>query len=214
MKNATGGTKAILIVLLCCLLISVGFNVWYLRNQSPSGYELSSCRAQLQSCQSQLTSLQSQVQSCQSQLSSLQNQLQSAEDQLSSLQTQLSSYQNQVSSLQSELSICQRHGKLQEVSVKADDKTINQGAGTRSAIVTFTAEYAGYVHVSGTSTTSNGYIMVTSSFGGYPHNDTRYSFGTGAARLIPVLPGDIVVYFGNTNLFGGATATITVHYVS
>jgi len=116
--------------------------------------------------------------------------------------------------LQSELSVCQRRGKLQESSLKADEKTINQDRGTRSAIVTFTAEYAGYVVVSGTSTTSNGYIMATSSFPGYPHNDTRYGFGTGATRLIPVLPGTIVVYFGNTNLASGATATITVRYVS
>jgi len=205
-KNATGGIKAILVVLLCCLLISVGFNVWYLLNQSPSGYELSSYRNQLQSCQSQLSSLQSQ-------LSSLQSQLQSTEGQVSSLQTQLSSYQSQVSSLQSELSVCQRYGKLQEVSLKAEDKTINQGHGTKSVIVQFTADYAGYVLVSGTSTTSNGYIMVTSSFNGYPYNDTEYSFGTGRTRLIPVLPGTIRVYFGNHNLISGATATITVYYV-
>ena len=199
MKNATGGTKAILVVLLCCLLISVGFNVWYLVNQSPNGYELSSCRNQLQSCQSQLSSVQSQ--------------LQLTEDQVSSLQTQLSSYQSQVLSLQSELSECQSYGKLQEWSLKVEDETINQDNGTKSAIVQFTADYAGYVLVSGTSTTSNGYIMVTSSFSGYPYNDTEYSFGTGTTRLIPVLPGTIRVYFGNHNLVHGATATITVYYV-
>jgi len=155
MKNATGGTKAILVALLCCLLISVGFNVWCLANQSPSEYELSSCRNQLQSCESQLSSVQSQ--------------LQSAEDQVSSLQTQLSSYQSQVSSLQSELSEYQRYGKLQESSLKVQDKTINQDHGTKLGIVQFTADYAGYVLVSGTSTTSNGYIMVTCSFGSYPY---------------------------------------------
>jgi len=198
-KNATGGTKAILVVLLCCLLISIGFNVWYLVNQSPNRYELSSCRNQLQSCQSQLSSVQSQ--------------LQSTVDQVSSLQTQLSSYQSQVLSLQSELSECQSYGKLQEWSLKVEDETINQDNGTKSAIVQFTADYAGYVLVSGTSTTSNGYIMVTSSFSGYPYNDTEYSFGTGTTRLIPVLPGTIRVYFGNHNLVHGATATITVYYV-
>ena len=206
MKNATRGTKAILVILLCCLLISVGFNVWYLRNQWPSGYELSSCRNQLQSAEDQMSSLQTQ-------LSSYQSQLQSAENQVSSLQTQLSSYQSQVSSLQSELSVCQRYGQLQEWSLKAEDKTVNQDHGTKSGIVQFTADYAGYVQVSGTSTTSNGYIMVTCSFSGYPYNDTEYLFGTGTTRLIPVLPGTIRVYFGNHNLVHGATATITVYYV-
>lgn len=200
MNDATRGAKAAVVVLLCLLLTSVGIIAWLLLDQSPGGHELTSCRNQLQSCQTQRSSLQSQ--------------LTSAEGQVSSLQTQLSSSQSQAASLQSELSVCQRRCKLQEWSVKADEKTLNQDRNTRSAVVTFRADYAGYVLVSGTSTTSNGYIMVTSSFSGFPHNDTRYAFGTGATRLIPVLPGTIVVYFGNTNMVSGATATITVRYVS
>ena len=188
MKNATGGTKAILAVLLCCLLISVGFNVWYLVNQPPNGYDWSSCRNQLQSCQSQLSSVQSQ--------------LQSTED--------------QVSSLQSELSECEGHGNLQEMSVKAEHEIISQERKSKSEIVQFTADYAGFVYVSGESTTSNGYIMVTSSFrhtfGGYPYNDTEYWFGTSNGLIIPVLPGTIRVYFGNDNLINDAEAEITVWY--
>lgn len=199
MKNQTGRT-AIMVTLAFALVVSVGLNVWHLVNQSPGGQELASCRSQLQSCQSQLSSVQSQ--------------LQSAENQVSSLQTQVSSYQSQVSSLQAELSECQSHGSLQDSSLQTEDKTINQDHGTKSMVVQFTADHAGYVHVSGTSTTSNGYIMVTCSFAGYPYNDTEYSFGTGATRLIPVLPGTITVYFGNHNLVHGATATITVYYVS
>lgn len=199
MNHAKGGARGGVVVLLCLLLISVGFIVWLLVNQSPGGHDLASCRGQLQSCQTQRSSLQSQ--------------LTSAEGQISSLQTQLSSYRSQVSLLQSELSECQKRGKLLEWSLKADEKTINQGAGSRSRVAVFRADYAGYIYVSGTSTTSNGYVMVTSTFGGYPHNDHRYSFGHGRTLIIPILPGTIEVYFGNTNLFGGASATITVYYV-
>ena len=98
-------------------------------------------------------------------------------------------------------------------SKRADAVTINQSAGQLTSIVTFTAGYAGYIVVSGTSTTSLGYLLVTKSFSGYPYNDIHYSFGTGASRTIPVLPGTVTVYFGNTNLLSGATATITVIYV-
>ena len=172
---------------------------------SSANSQVSSLQSQLSSANSQVSSLQNDVSTYKSQASSLQSQLSSANSQVSSLQSQLSSANSQVSSLQNIINLSQS-------STEANQVTINQSSGQSSSVATFTASYAGYVVVSGTSTTSNGYLMVTDSAGGYPYNNTNYAFGTGATRTIPVLPGTVTVYFANSNLMNGATATITVTY--
>ncbi len=171
--------------------------------------QLSSSQSTLQAANSQL---QSQLSSAKSQITSLQNDVSGYQSQISSLKSQLSSLNDQVSSLRSQNSELQSIVNLSKSSVVANEKTINQSEGQSSSVVSFTAQYAGYVVVSGTSTTSNGYLMVTDTFNGYPHNGVRYSFGTGATCTIPILPGTVTVYFANSNVSGGATATLTVIY--
>jgi hypothetical protein len=89
---------------------------------------------------------------------------------------------------------------------------MNQKFGQSSLVATFQVDYAGYIVVSGTSTALTGYIRVTDSYSGYPYDYYIYPFGTGTRLIIPVLPGTIEVYFGNTNLSGGVTATISIVY--
>jgi hypothetical protein len=93
---------------------------------------------------------------------------------------------------------------------EANAITVNQAAGGSSPIVTFTANNAGYIVVSGTSTSITGHITIKDSYNGYP--DANYSFGTGASKIVPVLPGSVSVFFGNSDLVYGATATISVVY--
>lgn len=165
----------------------------------------SQLQSQLSSAKSQITSLQTDVSGYQSQVSALRIQLSSANSQISSLNDQVSSLQSQNSDLQSIVN-------LSKSNIVAREKTINQSEGQSTSVASFTAQYAGYVVVSGTSTTSNGYLIVTDTFNGYPHNGVRYSFGTGATLTIPILPGTVTVYFANSNVSGGATATLTVTY--
>ncbi len=162
--------------------------------------------AQASSMQSQISDLKSQVSSLQSQTSSLQSQVSGLQSQNSNLQSQVSSLQSMVSSQNALLSLSVSTSEANQVS-------INQAAGDTSTITTFTGNYAGYVHITGTSTTTNGFIRVTDSFyaGGNP---TNYQFGTGATLDLGVLPGTITVSFGNTNFSNGASATITVVYYS
>ena len=74
--------------------------------------------------------------------------------------------------------------------------------------------FQGGEEVRGTSTTTTGYIEIqdymTNPSGGY--FNPKEPFGTSSTLIIPILPGTIGVYFGNNNLFNGATATITVTY--
>lgn len=96
--------------------------------------------------------------------------------------------------------------------VEASNVNIRQGAMQTSPVVSFFAKYAGYVIVNGTSTTSSGYIQVFDSYPGYPAIPSP-SFGSGTASvLIPILPGNVSIYFGNSNFFNGASATISVYY--
>jgi hypothetical protein len=160
----------------------------------------------------QIATQDTQILTLQGQVSSLENQLESANNQVIALQVQLSTADVQTSLLEGQISDLQSILALSQSSVKASSVTINQAAGEASPVVVFVADYAGYIVVSGNSTTTNGYIVVADSFSGYPYNSTPHSFGTDSAWLIPVLPGTVSVYFGNTNLINGATATLSVTY--
>jgi len=118
---------------------------------------------------------------------------------------------------------------LSQSSVEVDSVTVNEGPNAEVQVAAFGVNYAGYIVVSGTSTTSNGYVAVYASFEPSVFREANvpfptaaiatdslpcYSFGTSNQVIIPVLPGGVILYFGNTNPWNGAgaTATITVTY--
>lgn len=173
--------------------------------------QVTSGGSQLSTLQGQISSLQSDVARYISQAASLTNQLASANSEVTSLQGQLSSANSQYASLQSRNNDLQSITKLSKSTVVANQRTINQSAGQSSTIVSFNADYAGYIVVSGTSTTSNGTVIVTYSFPNLPAT-SPHTFGTSSTLTIPVLPGTVTVSFNNSNLLNGATATITVTY--
>jgi len=101
---------------------------------------------------------------------------------------------------------------LQVTDTVASDQAVNQPAG--GAIYwTFNAQYAGYVRVTvQSSTTSNTYVEVKGiSNGGVSYDSGKLSVGYGGTVSYPVLPG--TVYVGNSNLFNGASETVSVIYV-
>ena len=132
---------------------------------------------------------------------------------LSSANSDLSAANDKVASLQNNVASLQSIVDLSQSSVELNSFTVNQPAGSKTAVVTFLANYSGYIVVSGTSTTNNGYAMLEDSNTKYTFNDMKFVFESGTInKTIPVLPGSITVYFGNTNPFIGATATLTVTY--
>ncbi len=215
-------------------LLSANSQVASLQTQlSSANLQVASLQTQLSDANSQISSLQDQLAGANSQISSLQSQLSSANSQVSPLQAQLTSANAQVSSLQDQISPLQAQFEsanaqifslqdqirnlqsivnLSQLTTQANSVTISQAAGELSTVVTFTANYAGYIVVSGTSNTSNGYIKVSDSFSAYPYSNYTYLFGTGTTFYIPVLPGTVSVSFGNTNPVNSATATISVVY--
>jgi hypothetical protein len=127
------------------------------------------------------------------------------------LQNQLSLKTSELASLQDRVDYLQNIVDLSYWSTIAT-VTINQLASQSSLVTYFQPEYAGYITVSGTTNTTNGFIKVTNSHATYPYTTQTYSFGTGTTLTIPVLPGTVAVYFGNTNTSDSAIANITVVY--
>jgi chaperonin cofactor prefoldin len=197
-------------------LLVVGFIIyWAQTSNTVSNLQshLSGSQAKVSSLQSELSSANAQILDLQRENSSAANAQVALNSQISTLNIQLSSLNSQISTLQNQNNDLQSIINLNKSEIKANQVTINQKANESSLIVSFVAKYAGYIIVSGTSTTTTGYLDVTDSFSGYPYNDTHYTFGTGALRIIPILPGTVSVYFASPSTITGATATITVTYV-
>lgn len=191
-----------LIIGVVVLAIALGFVSYFYAQASSQSSEKSATVASLEK---EVASYKSQIPPLQDQLSTAKSQLASATAEVASLKTQVSTLQGQASNLQSIVSLTKSTAQL----VSA---TINQGPSELTSMVKFKADYAGYVVISGTSTSQTGYIRVTDSYVAYPYNLTNYFFGTGATLLIPVLPGNIDVLFGNKDVGVGVTTTMTVTY--
>ncbi len=129
---------------------------------------------------------------------------------VSSLQGQIEGLRRNFEGAQAQLSSLERIVSLSMSTTPASSVAINQSAGQTSEVTSFTASYAGYIVVSGTSTTTKGFIRVSGTFSGYP--TYTQEFVTGAKLYVPVLPGVVTVYFGNDNTMNGASATISVQY--
>lgn len=88
---------------------------------------------------------------------------------------------------------------------------VNEPAGG-AAVISFPVYHSGYIIVDvETSTTTNTWVQIV-------ENDTsagnvasqQYSVGDSGTVNFPVLPGYVYVYIGNSNLFNGASETVTI----
>ncbi len=181
-----------LITLVVLLLVAGGF-AWYAVSTSR---RMSAKVNEAAELSLQVRRLEVQVSNGGSDVSGLQNEVISLRSNLEGAQAQLSSLEKIVS--------------LSLSSTPANSVTINQSAGQSTQVTSFTAQYAGYIVVSGTTTTTKGFIRVSGTFAGYP--GYTQDFASGATLVIPVLPGTVTVHFGNNNALNGASATISVKY--
>lgn len=91
-------------------------------------------------------------------------------------------------------------------------QTISQGPGLQTLVYTFTPVYTGYVTISGTSSSSTGYILVVNTTSGI---STTYTFGNGTTINAPLTSGSSYgIYFGNHDTSGAITAILTGTYSS
>jgi hypothetical protein len=132
----------------------------------------------------------------------------------------ISSQASQISNLTSTID-------LAKSTVWVNDQTVNQSASSFT-LWTYSlnnAGYAGYVSVNvQSSTTNNTYVeVIWSAYGRSAYGisyDNRITVGTSGTAVFPILPAQpsvpnypyIQIYVGNTNLFSGATETVTITY--
>ena len=177
--------------------------------------QLAASQANLASVQGQVSSLQNQLATTSTQIPSLQTQLSTANAQVTALQSQLSTANSQVTALQSQvnsltaqLAAIGSNTSTSNTSTQIMGSTsIGAAPGARSAIASFTASATGYISITGYSSTANSYIMTTNSSYG---NSANYTLNTASSTFsIPVQPGTVTVYFGNSDTVNTATAYIT-----
>ncbi len=89
-------------------------------------------------------------------------------------------------------------------------QTISQAHGTQTLLYTFTPPYSGYIYISGTSSSTTGYIRITNNT---TSSSTNYAFGTGTTITAPVTAGySYSIRFGNSDASGTITATLSAIY--
>jgi hypothetical protein len=85
---------------------------------------------------------------------------------------------------------------------------ISQSDNTQTLLYTFIPTYTGDIYVSGTSSSSTGYIRITNNT---LNATVTYTFGTGTPITIPITGGySYSIYFGNTVTTTGTTITATL----
>jgi hypothetical protein len=131
-----------------------------------------------------------------------------------SLSTQNTNLQNQNTNLQNQVNDLTSTLNLGKSTVWVNDETVSQGADTYT-YWTFSANYAGYVGITLSSSTSSSTHanVVYSALGNRVSFDHDTPIGPGGTAYFPVLPSsNITCEVGNGNLIGGATETVTIIY--
>ncbi len=176
-------------------------------NQSKASLE-----AQISSLSNLLYSDNSTIVTLNTQIGSLRNQLSIDNATIVSLNTQIGSLNTQIANLTNQLNYFESITSLSQNNYEVNDYTISQGAGS-SDYWTLNMQYAGYIEVIvQSSTTSNTYAYV--KWSGYGINyDNSITVGQSGQAYFPVLPNSgVEVGVGNSNLFNGATETVTIIY--
>ncbi len=163
---------------------------------------------QISSLQHAVTSDTGIVGTIETQLSLIAADLSSLGDTTTALQTTLTSLENTVDSL-----ISQVNELTQAASnpvVLFTSRTITQPFSTQTLLHTFAPTYSGNIYISGTSSSTTGYIRVTNNS---TSTFTDYPFGTGTTVNAIVMGGySYSIRFGNTEGSGTVTATLSAVY--
>jgi len=122
-------------------------------------------------------------------------------------------YNDYVSSHQhsnTEYDSLQSIANLEQQQTVLNQYTISTGANTHALVTSFQANYAGFLYISLTSTTTNAYVIVEYWYQGRLFSVQR-TLGTSGDAYFCLLPASVAVYVGNTH-YTGVTYTMTAIY--
>jgi prefoldin subunit 5 len=176
---------------------------------------ISSLNNQINGVVSQINSLQTDIYSDTGTIASIKSQLSSISSQLSNLSSTTTSLQNALTSLENTVDLLVE--QVNELTAAATNPVIlfssrfvSQTFGTQTLLYTFTPTYNGYIYISGTSSSTTGYIRATNNT---TSTYTDYAFGTGATISAAVIGGyNYSIRFGNSEASGTVTATLSAIY--
>jgi uncharacterized coiled-coil protein SlyX len=198
-KKVFGRTMVIALGMICIVLVAglVGAIAVYMPM-------VNSLESQIAEKDNTISSLNSQVSSLNSQVSSLQANFEQVNSTISDYKDAIEAYNSQIAYYRSIL-------YLNESGYLFASQPLTQDANTSTVVYNSAIEYAGFVSVTVESSSNTTYVqMIYASYGvNYDHNVT---VGTSGTAAFPVLPGEIVIGVGNTELVDNVNATVTALY--
>jgi peptidoglycan hydrolase CwlO-like protein len=214
-NNITDNTNAINslqtnIVSLQNSLNSANSNISALQTKlNSASSDISTLKTSLTSDESKISSLQANLGSAQSQLDDLTTELSSDESRITNLETGLAAANAQITSLQQQVNTLR--ASITGTQISGATTIATTGGQTQQVIAAFTANYTGTVTITGYSTSSTGYVYALNTTYGLSTNFAFVGSSTNPTTVsISVLPGNIYLYFGNTDPAG----TIIYVYIS
>lgn len=204
------------------LIVTAAFIYYYfqtLDNFTQKDAAITSLQGQVVNLNSQVTSRQNDLSAAnakiaplQSQFALTQTQLVDANAYIDTVKAQIANATAQVATFKSQNADLQKIVSMSESKVITEQVTVHQGMGQISSLISFKADYAGYIIVTATVSSTTGFIQVTCDNANYPFNTNKYYTADQSIFSIPVLPGTIGVFAGNTDKLYEPNATVSVTY--
>ncbi|MBN1366365.1 MAG: hypothetical protein JW967_00350, partial [Dehalococcoidales bacterium] len=180
-------------------------------NQDLAGItsQISSYNSEFVSINNQLDDLEDSVSSGDSSIASIENQLSTISSQITSLQNTVTSLQSSINSLNTRVSALESAAANTKITL-ITSYSITQDFNERTLLTTFSPTGTGTLYISGTSSSSTGYIRL---YNNTLSTFTDYTFGTAKTITTAVTYGyTYSIYFGNTEPSGTVTATLSAYY--
>jgi outer membrane murein-binding lipoprotein Lpp len=161
--------------------------------------------------ESQIAEKNSTISSLNSQISSLNSQVSTLQADIEQINSTIEDYKAAQAAFNSEVEYYLSIIYLNESGYLFASRSFTQTANTSDAIYTGNIMYAGCISVSVESSSNTTYLQVVYSSYGVNYNQ-NVTVGTGGSAVFPVLPGDITVVIGNTELVDEVTGTASATY--
>jgi cell division protein FtsB len=200
-KRVVGRTIAIGLGLVCLVLAAalIGVVAIYLSNQTTNAAATDALKVENANLKGNQTSLIQQI-------SNLQTSLSQARDEIASKDADIADYNSAYLGLLNVLNMNASATILPTTAVPLD-------AGTNVTVFdTPPLEYAGLVTVQVTSSSNTTYAQVRYVFSGY-YFDNVVVVGQSGTAAFAVLPGNVEVIIGNTELSTAVTSNVAVTYI-
>jgi hypothetical protein len=182
---------------------------------SKTDSEKANLQDQVLSANVKVLGMNDQISSLRTQITALDNQiaiLQTKTDMIPGLEKQSSDLTNQLEQANKQISSFMGSTGLTKSSTEMFAENIDVPAGAVPIIHEMTVNSAGYLQISAAPSTINSFFKVKDTFTGYPYNDNLYMLDAGGTLIIPILPGNITIYYGNAKPGEGVSAVVTIKY--